>query len=647
MTTIHVLLVDDDEDDYLITRDLLLEIEGGRYDLRWADGYERAVELLATGEFDVCLLDYRLGPRTGLELLEESRAAGIHVPFILMTGQEDREIDLMAMEAGAADYLIKGQINAALLERSIRYSVQRNGMIRELRASEERLSDALRRSESRFRRLADSNMIGIIVADVHGEITEANDAFLGMIGYGRADFEAGSFRWNGMTPQEYAEADARAIEEILALGACRPFEKEYFRSDGSRVPVLLGGALVEGSRDTLIAFVLDLGDLKRIERRLQEASRAKDRFLAVLSHELRTPLTPVLSLVQVMAEDPELPEMAREYVDIIRRNVELEARLIDDLLDLTRVMQGKFPLHLTHVDVEQLIYQVVAICREDIDARDITLTIDWSATRGGVRGDSARLHQVFWNLLKNAAKFTPPAGSIAIRARNDAAGRLLVQVTDSGIGIEPEILPKIFNAFEQGDKGVTQRFGGLGLGLAITRSVVALHDGQITAESQGRDRGSTFTVVLPTEGSGEEHVTGDCGAADGEPEERALDPAACRILLVEDHADSREMIARLLRGRGYEVHTATTIVAALETAALHEPDLIISDIGLPDGSGTDLIEALRGRGPVRAIAISGFGMDENIRQSLAAGFAEHLTKPVTLQRLIEAIRRLCREHEVR
>ncbi|MEO5930752.1 MAG: histidine kinase dimerization/phospho-acceptor domain-containing protein, partial [Candidatus Kapaibacterium sp.] len=361
MDTIRVLLIDDDEDDYLITRDLLAEIEGQSFDLKWVDGGDEGLAMLKAGDYDVCLLDYRLGPGTGLELMSAAHKQGVHVPFILMTGMSDRAIDLQAMSAGAADYLIKGQINAALLERSIRYSIQQHRMIEALRLSEERLGEALRMSESRFRRLSDSNMIGIIVGSLGGPISEANDAFLSMAGYSCADLEAGALQWTAMTPEEYQAADADALREIASHGASRPYEKEYLRKDGTRVQVLMGLALLEGSSDTFIAFVLDLVEQKRIERELHAASKAKDHFLAVLSHELRTPLTPVLSLVQVLEEDESLADDTREFVDIIRRNVELEARLIDDLLDLTRVIQGKLMLQLAEIDVEHVIRQVLDI----------------------------------------------------------------------------------------------------------------------------------------------------------------------------------------------------------------------------------------------------------------------------------------------
>ncbi|MEP7218741.1 MAG: ATP-binding protein, partial [Bacteroidota bacterium] len=486
---------------------------------------------------------------------------------------------------------------------------------------------------------SDSNMIGIIVGSLGGPISEANDAFLSMAGYSCADLEAGALQWTAMTPGEYQAADADALREIAHHGASRPYEKEYLRKDGTRVQVLMGLALLEGSSDTFIAFVLDLAEQKRIERELHAASKAKDHFLAVLSHELRTPLTPVLSLVQVLEEDESLADDTREFVDIIRRNVELEARLIDDLLDLTRVIQGKLMLQLAEIDVEHVIHQVLDICRADLDAKSLDLTVEWRAARSLMHGDSARLHQVFWNLLKNAAKFTPAGGAISIISYNHH-DRIVVEVSDSGTGIDPEILPSIFNPFEQGTVQVTRRFGGLGLGLTISRSLIELHGGMITAASEGKDHGATFTVDLP--------LMVDAGHADDTPVENipafvaGNGPAIRRILLVEDHADTRRTIKKLLESRGYEVKDVGAIADALDAAASAPAkfDLLISDIGLPDGTGSELIAKLREREPIHGIAMSGYGMDHDIQRSLEAGFSSHIVKPVVFQQLIEEILRL-------
>ncbi|MEO6046823.1 MAG: ATP-binding protein, partial [Candidatus Kapaibacterium sp.] len=265
---------------------------------------------------------------------------------------------------------------------------------------------------------------------------------------------------------------------------------------------------------------------------------------------------------------------------------------------------------------------------------------EWRAARSLMHGDSARLHQVFWNLLKNAAKFTPAGGAISIISYNHH-DRIVVEVSDSGTGIDPDILPSIFNPFEQGTVQVTRRFGGLGLGLTISRSLIELHGGIITAASEGKDLGATFTVDLP--------LMVDASHADDTSVEKknagitvGNGPAIRRILLVEDHADTRRTIKKLLESRGYEVKDVGAIADALDAAASAPVkfDLLISDIGLPDGTGSELIAKLREREPIRGIAMSGYGMDHDIQRSLEAGFSSHIVKPVVFQQLIDEILRL-------
>jgi hypothetical protein len=375
---------------------------------------------------------------------------------------------------------------------------------------------------------------------------------------------------------------------------------------------------------------------------LEAANRAKDQFLATLSHELRTPMAPVLLTVSSLQDDARLPEEIRQSLQMIRRNVELEARLIDDLLDLTRISRGKLPLDERTVDAAELLAHARDVCAADAAAKGVNLVLDTAGANGHslVRGDATRLQQVFWNLLRNAVKFTPPDGTVTARAATDAGGRLVVEVSDTGIGIEPELLPRIFQAFEQGGAQTTKQFGGLGLGLAISKALVELHGGTITAASAGRGQGATFTVTLHTinaPASEVAHPPAEIGmAAAPSSTERPL-----RILLVEDHADTRRATARLLNGIGHRVTTADCVAGGLEAADTGGPyDLLISDLGLPDGTGLDLIRQLRPRLNIPAIALSGFGMESDIQSSLDAGFDLHLTKPTTLERLESAIREL-------
>jgi signal transduction histidine kinase len=375
-------------------------------------------------------------------------------------------------------------------------------------------------------------------------------------------------------------------------------------------------------------------ELNRAKETAEAASRAKDHFLATLSHELRTPLTPVLTSVEVLESDEELSERLRPFVDIIRRNVELEARLIDDILDHSRIINGKLRLKPEIVDIHALMRNVLDTCHAEMHDKKIALTVELSAIAFHVKGDPARLQQVFWNLVKNAIKFTPEGGRITVRSDNDNRGWLILHVEDTGIGIEPSIMPTIFDAFEQGGWGINRKFGGLGLGLAISRSLVEMHGGRLTAESAGRNRGATFTLALVVT---EQQEAGDPATRPGES---AGERKCGMILVVEDHADTATVMKLLLERKGYRVQIASGMIEALQWAANNSFNLLICDIGLPDGSGLELMQTLRMRGDIKGIALSGFGMEEDVRNSIEAGFAEHLTKPVSYHRLRESIERL-------
>jgi len=363
----------------------------------------------------------------------------------------------------------------------------------------------------------------------------------------------------------------------------------------------------------------------------EHANRTKDQFLAMLSHELRTPLSPVLSTVSLLESDETTPASIRTALQMIHRNVALEARLIDDLLDLTRVSKGKLQLNLETIDAHALIRSALEICQQEIDEKQHRVTVDAGAAHPFLRADSARLQQIFWNLIKNAVKFTPRGGALTITTRNEDNTALIVEISDNGEGLEPELVPRIFNAFEQGSRPA---LGGLGLGLAITKALVHLHGGDIAARSEGPNRGSTFELRFPTVETAEGYQ------AEGIDEKKQTERRPFRLLIVEDHADTQHSLTRLLEKRGYEVRAVDGIREALDVARDFPFDVLISDMGLPDGSGLDLIRKLSATRPVRGIALSGFGMEEDVRRSKDAGFDEHLTKPVDINKLDAVIQRL-------
>lgn len=372
---------------------------------------------------------------------------------------------------------------------------------------------------------------------------------------------------------------------------------------------------------------------------VKAASEAKDRFLAMLSHELRTPLNPVLAIVSSLYDDPTLPAVYREDIATVLRNVQLEARIIDDLLDFQRLINGKLDLRLEPVNLHHMIQNVLEICQVDIIQSKHHVSLQLDATQVTVSGDSARLQQALWNIFKNSIKFTPPGGTISVSTSNRDQDRLAIVISDSGRGIAAEALPGIFDAFEQGGRNVNAEFGGLGLGLAITRTFVEKHGGSVEASSGGLDQGATITVELPWIGTETEQSARETGGR----QVAKLASHAAALLLVDDHSDTLTTLARLLRKRGYEVTTASTCEAALTLASTQSFDIVVSDLGLPDRSGMELIEEIRKKSSVPAIALSGYGMESDVVDSLGAGFTAHLTKPVRIEMLQQAIERLLAE----
>jgi len=368
--------------------------------------------------------------------------------------------------------------------------------------------------------------------------------------------------------------------------------------------------------------------LVRARQEAEAASEAKDNFLAALSHELRTPLTPVLMIAQALQADVSLPPSMREDLALLRRNIELEARLIDDLLDLTRIVRGKIDLRTGVVDVHSVIVDALDICRGDLAGKRLGVIQALRAGESHVTGDGVRIQQILWNLIRNAVKFTPGGGQIIIRSHNDG-NKLCVTIIDTGIGIEPEVIGRIFSPFEQAGQSITQQFGGLGLGLAISKRLAEMHGGTIVAQSEGRNRGATFTLSLPT-------IAAPAMLLNiAQPPAHQEGAKSLRILLVEDHDDTRRSLARLL-GRVHKVRDVPSVESALAAANQEHFDLVISDVGLPDGNGLELMRSLRQQHGLTGICLSGFGMEEDIARSSDAGFCQHLTKPIDFRKL-EAI----------
>ncbi|PYK73632.1 MAG: hypothetical protein DME42_06530 [Verrucomicrobia bacterium] len=437
------------------------------------------------------------------------------------------------------------------------------------------------------------------------------------------------------------------IREVLSPGSSGHYEIQYraigVKDSQERWLEEKGRVILDDSRRParFLGTLLDITQRKQAEDALkkakqdaEDASRAKDQFLAMLSHELRTPLTPVLMTIASLQRNYDIPNSARRDLDVLQRNVELEALLIDDLLDLTRIAHGKLELRNDAIDVHAALTYALGVSASDLNEKQINVQQDFAAKEHHCWADAARLQQVFWNITKNAVKFTPARGELRISTRNDAEHNIIVDFTDTGIGINPELQPRIFEAFEQGGKGVTNRYGGLGLGLAISKRVIDLHGGKISVHSEGQGKGATFTIKLKAMETS--LLEGPAYPLDQD----ITDKPTAEILLVEDHDDTARALRRMLENAGYQVGYASTLASARDLAAKGRFQLVISDLGLPDGSGLDLMDELRHSGRVSGIALSGFGADGDVAAAKAAGFAEHFTKPVDWERLRHTIRRL-------
>ena len=360
----------------------------------------------------------------------------------------------------------------------------------------------------------------------------------------------------------------------------------------------------------------------------EKAVAARDQLLAVVSHELRTPLTPVLLMAAAIEHRTQLPADVQEDIKMIREQIELEAHLIDGLLDLTSLQQGKIILKKELVDLNDVARRAIAPFLKLTESHGVEFTTTLDEGGCQVHGDQARLQQVAANLFSNAIKFTPRGGRIAFRTFHDA-NHACFEVRDSGVGITPEVMSRLFGPFEQADASTTRRYGGLGIGLAISHKLVELHGGRLTASSAGQDKGTTFTVSMP--------------CVDTVPPPAPPEAPPRSILVVDDNRMTVKALQRILQGHGHAITIATSARQAMDTALTQELDLIISDIGLPDLSGWEMMRQLRqqlenrGRRPIRGIAISGFVDNDDRQKSLECGFVAHLAKPIDVNQLIETV----------
>lgn len=515
---------------------------------------------------------------------------------------------------------------------------------------------ALQESESKFRRLFESNIIGVIFANISGAITEANDAFLGMMGYTRQEFQQGALRWPDITPPEYLPMEEQAIAQIRTSGFCPPYEKEYIRKDGTSLPILIGTALLEGSDDHCVCFVIDLSERKKAEeeraqallgeqearKQAEAASRTKDEFLAIVSHELRSPLNAILGWSRLLRSRKLDETKTNKALETIERNAQAQTQLIEDLLDISRIIRGQVRLFSRPLNLVQVIEAAIDTVRPTAETKMIQLESKLEAIACLVFGDGDRLQQIVWNLLTNAVKFTPEGGRVEVRLRL-VKSHAQIQVIDTGKGISPDFLPYVFERFRQAESTTTREQGGLGLGLAIVRNLVELHGGTISVESQGQGLGATFTVQLPLlSNPGELLDVAELISA------RIADPGnphslnGLRVLIVDDEVDTREFLMTALEQFGAKVTAVESAQEAIQELEQWKPDVLLSDIGMPMEDGYSLIRRIRALSPsiggqIPAAALTAYAREEDRILALRAGFQLHVAKPIEPLQLLKVV----------
>jgi PAS domain S-box-containing protein len=547
-----------------------------------------------------------------------------------------REQLIVELERQRRDQEDDARLRAALQEADVRAEEIRiqNAELLETRRS-------LEVERDRWAELYELAPVAYLVTDLFGVIQSVNLAAVRLLGGHRATLIG--LPLLGLVATGHRRQFLDHLRRCR-LGGAVESPLEVTSRDGRLLCVQLVSKRMQTPGDTALSAMVDLTARHQAESARRQAeieceqlarqrevaraeSEAKDRFIAVLSHELRNPLSPIMLTVEALQRGLVEPDKLGSALDVIRRNVEIEVRLIDDLLDVSRITHAKLHLELKLVDLHAVVTDVANGAGVDAEPGRVTLRVDLGATQHAVNGDATRLRQIVWNLVGNAIRNTPPGGQVLLSTR-DAGDQIQLTVRDTGRGIPAPLLERIFEPFDQAERPGEPARGGLGLGLAIARGLVEAHGGHIAAASPGTGRGATFTVELPVV----------VGAALKRPMLAPLTARSkpLRILVVEDERDAAEALAEILRSRGHDVLVAGSLAAAVAHAS--DPlDVVVSDIALPDGSGLELLTRLGKDRTMRGIALSGFGTPADVRRSIEAGFERHLTKPVDIDALLAVV----------
>ena len=650
MPSLQFLLLEDSDLDAELIEAVLT---AGNLDCRLVQVQTRPafIEALTATAFDLILSDYSLPSFDGLAALEIARDLCPDVPFILVSGTLGEELAIETLKSGATDYVLKQRLGRLIpaVTRALREAQERRNY--------QQAAAALHLSERRFRTLADAVPNFIWINNAQGESEYFNARWQSFTGLSTGSTQG--LNWAAVTHPDDADRVNKTRMAGIQSGSPYEIECRIRRHDGVYRWHLVRVVPFKDEQNQLLYWygtATDVDEAKRLYHQAEEANRIKDEFLAVLSHELRTPLNPIVGWSKLLRAKPPDPVTLARGLETIERNAQIQTQLIEDLLDVSRILRGKVSLNAQPTNLVMVIESALETVRLSAEAKFIDLEfnsgnfieVNQSDNAGYiVLGDAGRLQQVIWNLLSNAVKFTPNRGRVEIELATDSEVNLIsdryakITVRDTGKGIAPHFLPYVFESFRQADGSTTRTFGGLGLGLAIVRHLIELHGGTVEATSLGEEQGATFVVRLPMLKSDERPQP--------EPKEfplaESLPLVGLQVLIVDDELDTLDWMTVLLEQSGAIVRAASSVERAIAAIAESKPDILLSDIGMPEEDGYMLLRRVRaqeGEGcQIPAIALTAYARSEDRDRAILAGFQDHLTKPIDSKQLIAAIIKLC------
>ena len=643
MTDPKILIIDDNPSDRTLALRELKKIFPHFQAVEISDeaGFAKALQ---RDNFNIVITDYQIRWITGIEVLRRIRKKRPDCPVIMFTGTGNEEVAVKAMKEGLDDYVVKSPQHYVRLAAAVRSAWQR---------SQQR--KALEEFKQSYYRFFERIPLGLYRLNPSGEIIEANSTLVKMLGYDQQE------DLHGKSIFEYHVEPEVYLLWQQQLNTDRPqaeLETKIKTVAGQLIWIRHNAIAVEDAKGDLICYegaVADITANKRSEiersellnrerkarKEAETVNRIKDEFLATLSHELRTPLNAIIGWIQLLKGGQMSDVQIDKALNVIDRNAKAQNQLIDDLLDVSRIIRGTMKLQLEPTNLIEVVLASLDTVRPAAKAKNIEIITQFESDSTKVNADSERLQQIFWNLLINAIKFTPAGGKVTIRSEVQN-NTVLVKIQDTGQGIAPDVLPYVFDRFRQAEsKSSTRTQGGLGLGLAIVRHLVEIHGGRVMADSEGLGTGATFAIELPILPSANKDETTVIESATFSS---LPSLAGLTLLVVEDEADAREMVTLILEQCGAKIIAADSVKQALIEYERLQPDILISDISMPSEDGYALIRQIRNsqnnKSKIPAIALTAYAREEDKQQALKAGFDLHLPKPIEPMRLAESLSQL-------